>query len=64
MSELLKQFLGKGYTWWFVFAFPAVVRAGILNLFMVPVITHLLFTKDTVESLTSTDDCGKTGRPV
>ena len=28
--------------------FPMLVRPGILNLFMVPAIAHLLFTKDTV----------------
>ena len=40
-------------TGWFAIAFPAVVRGGISNLFMVPAIAHIVFTKDTMGSLTS-----------
>ena len=43
-------FLDKGYTGWFAIAFPAVVRAGICNLVMVPVIARLLFVKDSAGS--------------
>ena len=35
--------------------FPLLVRAGIWNLAMVPAIARLVFTMDTVGSLTSTD---------
>ena len=30
---------------WFAIAFPAVVRAGICNLFMLPAMARLLFTQ-------------------
>ena len=43
--------------------FTLLVRAGICNLFKVPVITRLLFAKDTVRSLTSTNECWQTGFP-
>ena len=62
--ELMKQFLGKGYTRWFAIAFPAVVRAGILNVPLGPAIARLLFAKDTVESFTSTNNCWQTGHLV
>lgn len=41
--------------------FPLSVRAGIWNLFMVLTIAHLFFGKDTVSSLTSTNQCCETG---
>ena len=41
MSVLLKEFIAKGYTGWFAVAFPAVVRAGIWNLAMVPAIAAI-----------------------
>jgi len=52
-----KQFLGRGYTGWFAIAFPAVVKSGIWNLVMVPTIARLLFAKDTLGYLTSTNEC-------
>ena len=55
VSVLLKQFIGRSYAGWFAIAFPAVVMAGICNLYTVPEIAHLLFTKDTVGSFTSID---------
>ena len=45
----------QGYTGWFAFALSPVVMARICNLFMVPAVTHFLFTKDTVGTLTSTN---------
>ena len=42
---------------------PPLVRAGIRNLFTVSVIAHLLFVKDTIGSLTSTNECQQTGSP-
>ena len=41
-----------------------LVVAGIWNLAMVPVIAHLLLAKDTMGSLTSTNECWQTGMPV
>ena len=35
-------------------------RAGICNLYMVPAIARLLFAKNTMESLTSTNECWQT----
>ena len=40
---------------------PLLVKAGICNLFMVPAIARLLFAKDTVASLTSTNSCWQMG---
>ena len=54
-SSLPKRFIGKGYGGWFDIAFPAVVRAGIWNPFIVLAIALQLFTKDTVGSLTFTN---------
>ena len=40
--------------------YPLKVRAGIWNLFMVPEIARLLFVKDNVGSLMSTNSCRQT----
>ena len=61
---LSKQFLGKGYIGWFAIAFPAVVRAGIWNLAMMPAMAQRLFSKDTVGSLTSINEREQTGHPA
>ena len=41
--------------------FPLLVRARIWTLATVPATARLLFAKDTVESLTSTNKCWQTG---
>ena len=45
----------QAYTGRFAFTFAAEVRAGICNLFRVQATARLLFVKDTVWSLTSTN---------
>ena len=43
---------------------PLLFKAGICNFFRVPGIARLLFTKDTVRSLTSTNEYWPMGRPI
>ena len=54
-SVLPKQFLGKDYNGWFAIAFPAVFSAGIWNLARVLLIAIIVFTKDAVGYLRSTN---------
>ena len=63
-SVLAKRVLGNSHTGWFAIAFPAVVRAGICNLAGVMEIALLLFAKETLGYLTSTNWWRQTGRQV